>query len=104
MRSVARLLVHEVSEALFGELPNCFCILRCNSGSMQWLNKIWICEKYSVSELNFFLGKICFAIFCMIYKFAIAITKIHFAIWETRSDNSNPGRYSNLFKINTKPI
>ena len=56
MRSVARLLVHEVSEAFFRELPNFFCILRCNSGSMQWLNKIWICEKYSVSELNF-LGK-----------------------------------------------
>ena len=37
-----------------------------------------------------FHGKKLFRIFRMIYNFAIAITRIHFAIYEVQSDNLKP--------------
>ena len=47
----------------------------------------------------FFLGKKLFRIFLMIYNFAIAITRIHFAICEVRSDNLNPGIIKNYYLL-----
>lgn len=49
-------------------------------------------EEYDPDDLIFPWGKNCFAFFAW---FAIAITKIHFAIGKVRSDNSNPEVFLN---------
>ena len=47
-------------------------------------------EKYNLNELSFPCEKKLLRKFSMIYNFAIANIRIHFAIYDVRSDNSNP--------------
>ena len=57
---------------------------------MQWMNKFeYNVEEYNVDEVSFPSQKP-LHIFCMIYNFAVTITRIHFAICEVQSNNLNP--------------
>ena len=67
----------------------------------------WIKQGYDVENITWtdwiFLGKKTASQFCTIYNFTIAITRIHFAICEVRTDNSNPAVKTNyIIKYVTK--
>ena len=54
-----------------------------------------------MDELNFPWEKKLLRIFCLIYNFIIAISRIHFAICEVRSDDLNPGIGPNFYHTST---
>ena len=79
-----------------------FCIFWSNFRCKQYfLRKAvynawqYVLEKFNMDELNFLWEKLLW-IFRMISNFTVEIARIHFAICEVESDNSNPG----IFFIN----
>ena len=50
-------------------------------------------DKYNLNGcIKFSLGKKLLHIFCMIYNFVVAVTRIHLTICEVQSNNLNPER------------